>query len=502
MLMWISSFSVVLIYTKMLTLRMELSAFPSGQSSLKLKGGASRTENLSSSALSALVKLHFNNYSESSFIRSLPGLSGDASNFSLTSRVYGPVRQSACLEWFLYSHICIDGKDTWKFNSEYGNEFLSNLTKLKLDRVTPPYRSSKLNFANMIDRDAAQSFYELLGKTLVLSCWRVAAERLQPAHFMFGYGKLFALIHDDGPPFHVDNVVFHQCPDPYRGDDHNFLDAVWKIVSRSGFERGWFNLSTRFLSVGQGWDKNTLCASGALIDHTVGLSLGQNHRKTVFAWRSALENYVARYSGKVFGAKGMDLSMRHTLLRTRSKEPHIKIFQRKEGKALRNFLNMDDVLSVAQEYSPHVDVFSLSSNSSFFEAFHLFNSFDILITPHGSHLTNGLLIIPPSRPKIIEIVATCVNEDFKKNLGTYFADYEISTGHLIADKATRDAAAGCAGYSERGCSLSDSCTFGNVRSAGAADLFVNISVLRSALHKALSPNMDGKTMMAHLSVLS
>jgi hypothetical protein len=165
----------------------------------------------------------------------------------------------------------------------------------------------------------------------------------------------------------------------------------------------------------------------------------------------------------------------------------IRIFQRSEGNHLRAFVNLKEVEKLAAIYAVDVKTITLSSNSTFAQAVSEFNSFDILITPHGSHLTNGILMLDRSRkPFIVELVSTCVNSDFKDNLGKEFATYFISTGHELEDTKLREASQGCEGYEHRACRLSNVCSFGAVRSAAEGNISVNLTTLQAVLQSAIS----------------
>ena len=115
---------------------------------------------------------------------------------------------------------------------------------------------------------------------------------------MFGFGKLYALINDGLEVAHVDNVFFHQCPDISRySKDGDFFSTVWEIVFRSGVRKGWFDSTTQFFTIGKD-ETPFYCLSHALIDHSVGYSLGQNDLITVNAWRADLLPYFNRNNNK------------------------------------------------------------------------------------------------------------------------------------------------------------------------------------------------------------
>ena len=98
-----------------------------------------------------------------------------------------------------------------------------------------------------------------------------------------------------------------------------------------------------------------------------------------------------------------------------------------------NFLNVDDVASVAQSFTKEtVSVIRLNSSAPMTELVNTFNSFDIMISPSGDHLTSGIFAVKPHNKAIVEVV-TFLGENssfsnYQYQLG--FADYVISSGHL------------------------------------------------------------------------
>ncbi len=82
----------------------------------------------------------------------------------------------------------------------------------------------------------------------------------------------------------------------------------------------------------------------------------------------------------------------------------IVIFQRTDTSSPRSFTNLQEVVNFAQIYTTKpVQVVSVTEKNSIQEQIRLFNSFDIMITVHGSHLSNGIYTMHPHRKAIIEI---------------------------------------------------------------------------------------------------
>mmetsp|Transcript_11798 Transcript_11798/g.50849 ORF Transcript_11798/g.50849 Transcript_11798/m.50849 type:complete len:534 (-) Transcript_11798:100-1701(-) len=416
--------------------------------------------------------------------------SGDQNHtVGLTSRVHGPVRRSVGLSWFAYENVCMNGEDSIKYFETDDGGYLANVSRLGLSGVTQPYRSAPFNKG----RVGATDLYYLRGTTLILGCWRVKRGRLQPSHFLFGYGKLYALINDGLNRLDVNHVVFFQCPDVFQGNRGDFFHSIFEIVFGSGTRNGWFNSSTRIYTVGFEERTPTLCIERGMMDHSTGRYLGQNHDKTILSWKGDLLRFLQSESKSRKLEEREYPSPRNGILSRRKGFHHdcfstlrIGIFQRSEGSNLRLFTNLPDVIALAETFSASVEVFTVGSSTSFLKALITFNSFDIFVVPHGSHMTNGLLIDSRRRRvNVIEVVATCVNSDFMQNLKPFVASYEISTGHTVSESSVQQYISECETYEVRGCSFTPRCGFPQVRRA-LQDVLVNITVLRRALQRAVA----------------
>lgn len=111
----------------------------------------------------------------------------------------------------------------------------------------------------------------------------------------------------------------------------------------------------------------------------------------------------------------------------------IRIFQRSATHSLRRFINEAEVIKLAQTYTiKNVEVVSVNASTSIADQIRLFNDFDVLITPHGSHLANGLFTVRPHTKAVIEVVPFAFDRVFYANYvpNIGFAHYILSTGHL------------------------------------------------------------------------
>ena len=111
----------------------------------------------------------------------------------------------------------------------------------------------------------------------------------------------------------------------------------------------------------------------------------------------------------------------------------IVIYQRTETNSPRSFVNLNEVVVFVQQYTTvPVKVISTTEKHAIQEQIRLFNSFDILLTVHGSHLSNGIYTMRPYAKAVIEIAPFLFDPIYFKNYNNDlgFAEYIVSTGHL------------------------------------------------------------------------
>ena len=115
----------------------------------------------------------------------------------------------------------------------------------------------------------------------------------------------------------------------------------------------------------------------------------------------------------------------------RSGTIRIAIFQRQEAmNGDRKYLNLPDVLSIVANYTSDYDVITTTSKTNLTKILKSFNSFDILITPHGSHIANVMFTLRTD-VVIIETVGVCVNSG-PRDWFSHRLNYLISSVmHLI-----------------------------------------------------------------------
>ena len=139
----------------------------------------------------------------------------------------------------------------------------------------------------------------------------------------------------------------------------------------------------------------------------------------------------------------------------------IGIFYRTGG-ALRRFVNMKEVIETAKKISSSVFTFTTNGSMTILEQAKAYNSFDILITPHGSQHFNAIWInhYPTAS---IEICANPVNTQHWK----WITDHvEFSEGHRPDLNATPN------------------CLHEGLLGSRNCDLFVNLTKLERNIHSA------------------
>ena len=132
-----------------------------------------------------------------------------------------------------------------------------------------------------------------------------------------------------------------------------------------------------------------------------------------------------------------------TILQLQSPISHARIvvFQRTATISLRRFLNLPDVLRLAQTYTDvPVRLVTVNESTSVPEQIRIFNQFDVLITSHGSHLANGIFTTFPALKAVIEINAWTFDSVFYGNFNHWlgYADYVMSNGHTTPGKQKKN----------------------------------------------------------------
>jgi hypothetical protein len=123
---------------------------------------------------------------------------------------------------------------------------------------------------------------------------------------------------------------------------------------------------------------------------------------------------------------------------------------------------------------------SASSDTPPLDQIALFRSFDILITPHGSHLAN--MLFAHDHAVFIEVAAVPFDFAPSTNGGAFAKDWILSFGHLtVRKKNGPDLLLNMSICSERS---SPECPKSQRLKYIQSDLLVNITILRADLERA------------------
>ena len=214
------------------------------------------------------------------------------------------------------------------------------------------------------------------------------------------------------PPF--DNLVFHQCPNP-QTTAWAWAKLVWHIsTSNWGSAKLWRSesLTTKI------WVTSPICIEDAHFDCKYGSWI--NYRYDFAHWRDIARQQL----GEHLPEAGPRCAARTGL--------RIRVFERTSGQARRTFTNLEEVVAAAQMFTTlPVSMMSTNETQTVIEQIAQFNSFDILITPHGSHIAN--ILFSPLGVVIIEVVPMIRDPAFQRNsISMGFSGYIVSTGHRVA----------------------------------------------------------------------
>ena len=413
----------------------------------------------------------------------------------------------------LLGNVCISRRDGVFVPNVSGAASIAQLDRPH-DAMHPITKIWRARSLPMSQFKRLTNVYYAEGKTYVAGCWRQGVAGRNPSHYMIGYGKLFAAAHDNRThivPRNMDHLVFHQCP-PREPEDWEWARRVWSIIEREGLVSGLWkpgrpNIITMAHRGGpsrasQLPAKNELvvCAERMTIERErPGLYLGVNHPDMVRHWRRTVDRLVtATGISTMPEPQNQSRAKCEGCLNKCREFLRIGIFQRTEGRSgLRRLRNLDEVQALAQSLTRvPVKMVTLTSASSFEEQLWAFRSLDLLITPHGSQVTN--MIFAP-RTVFVELQAAIADTSFERNGRRLAAGYILSVGHLpvVTVSTSKMLAQPCDIGVERGMvRLMSSClqrvkakkcsTYRNSRRLVNTDLLVNITQLSADLAAAVA----------------
>jgi hypothetical protein len=290
-----------------------------------------------------------------------------------------------------------------------------------------------------------------LNSTLFANCTRQSTASFNPSHLLVSVGYLRELSscltrnlgrsrvfkNDVQLPFK--QFFMHQCPSPEKSNwqwGRTMMELVYNELAVAYMVKK--NSTMIFRRGKEASDTEVLCFDDLY------LSSRQGHWIEGMETSIKFRQDVALKIGEPVAA--LELSERDlefssatmhqsycTLGEEKPTSAKIKLFQRTESASPRTIVNINDVVTLLQKYtSIPVEVMTTTEKMSMKEQIKLFNSYDILITTHGSHMANGIFTMHPYTKAVVEIVPYVYDNIFFRSyvqdLG--FSEYIISSGHL------------------------------------------------------------------------
>ena len=251
------------------------------------------------------------------------------------------------------------------------------------------------------------------GTTLFSNCYQQEEKSTNPAHWMMKLGLMFELttcysrnfaskVFTEQIRMPFNQMYMHQCPDPFVSD-WKWGKTIFSIVSTNMLNHEIIDKNTKYFSTGfvpkeERKEDYYHCFEDVYLSNRNGIWLQMPANHVNFRIDSA------KLSGEPAMALSTPEDVKSSLpigsvqtycpaatAQEKISSARIKIFQRTNTKFLRSFINLPEVLVLAQKYtSVPIEVVTVNDTSTVADQIRLFNSFDVLITSHGSHLANGM----------------------------------------------------------------------------------------------------------------
>ncbi len=414
--------------------------------------------------------------------------------------------------WFEHTNVCVDHVDRIKYFEDDDASYERNATLFGACKAGIPHRpipfpwkgESRRNelIENIVEYGENSPVYVLKGKTLLFHCWRVP-NNPHPLHFLFGYGAVLSVLFAPVSEFKtVDHVVFHQCPTPDQGGD--FHEVIWDILLKEAFAKRLFDSGTRLYTTtlqrllcmenvrDNGWMDKQPYRPGPFSEGPPYMGADAH---TFQVWEPRLIEYLEKCRPRANAALDTLSPYQHY-----DRSPRVAVFQRHgdSRNGLRRFVNLLEVQSLVREYTKNVEVITVSAETKLEEIISTFNSFDVLITPHGSQIVNLLFSIKTTKMAVVEVVGSCQHFQLSLWFGQRMIDYRISAGHRSPDSETQASIAFCEAHRNTTpcgpiCADQSNCQINETKCNSlqlngpilSTDLIVVIEKLRSDLERAI-----------------
>jgi len=278
----------------------------------------------------------------------------------------------------------------------------------------------------------------------VMNCWRQTESKPNPAHMLMGFGKLFVAssgyYHSSSGAATIqqeafDMLLYHQCALP----TWPWAEMVDKLINDYAIKTGTVaavNSSTMddarifvpFDAKNRWLDKNDIVICGETVvqePFSIAKYFGENNGGVVATWQNWIETQLNLTKPSWSGSN----SLNDSSIKSCARNLRFAIWRRTEGTALRLLTNEDEIRRLVGEYSDHpLSIVGATSHTPPEDQVSLFRSFDVLITPHGSHLAN--MVFGTNRTVFIEVAAVQYDNAPATNGAAFAGEWILSFGHL------------------------------------------------------------------------
>lgn len=380
------------------------------------------------------------------------------------------------------------------------------------------------------ENDSVVDIRVMNGSSLYMNCYQQPADSMNPAHWLMKLGTLYELascavrnkqIGSFNDMFKnqwilpISQFYLHQCPNPFLTDwkwGENILTIIRDQVDQASiFSKD----NPRFFN-DDGYLKHN--KSKPFYKLTCFEDVYLSQRTGIWMQKSPNLLEFRKDSAKIIGEPAEALTIPEKLedfheygtpMRnqpychnpgTGRPFPRIRVFQRSGTKSLRKFVNLPEVIQLLQEFSDRpVVVITANATTSIAEQIRLFNQFDVLVTPHGSHLANGIFTMRPGGKAVVEVVPYAFDKVFYSNYNSHleFGHYMFSTGHLTPQQEATNGTHCYFSSPERFQHLNASCSItrhsvphkvdhhflvcNNIFQPRMCDTWVNVTILRNSM---------------------
>eukprot|EP01038_Epipyxis_sp_PR26KG_P006987 gene6987-9548_t len=360
--------------------------------------------------------------------------------------------------------ICMSSAATGIINSNiFYHKYLLN--------ISGPARN-KFSYKPLTSIPEHNTVINISGVTFVPNCFYVGS--YNPAHLLFGYVTLFEWsterkLSSDLPKIDyistklcasvfsmfrwewghiilktifsewINSSLWSSLSEPTDSIVNNYTVNKHNYIEKSDRIYDYFNtdssIQNRFISASnhnqaERMEKNTIfCYDYLLFTQRWGVLFQSNDILLKFQ-QKLKENFPIQ--------KSFDTFHSNEELMQRCKTNQLRIKYQYVTANKRRVINTHDMYAILHNFSSDVSNFTVDALTPFHIQRELYNNFDILITPPGSHLTNMILVENyRENVAIIELATVMRDEFWRKNAIEFkFSSYIISDGHSPHINAT------------------------------------------------------------------